>query len=275
VLAAVGIFKEEADRRFALTPLGECLRSDAPEPVGPRASFIGQPEFWLAWGDLLHSVRTGQNAFRHVHGMDMWDCWARNPEAGAVFDRAMVGTSRRVADAILAAYDFGRLACIVDVGGGQGALLAAILARHSMVRGILFDLPQVAAAAEQVLRDAGVADRCQIVGGDFFQAVPDGGDAYLLKYILHDWEDEPATRILRSCRRAITPNGRVLVIEREIGPPNEGAEAKFADLNMLVMTGGLERTREEYAGLFAAASFRLVSSTSTGTDVSVITGVPV
>jgi O-methyltransferase/methyltransferase family protein len=273
-LASVGIFSEDADQRFALTPLGDCLRSDAPEPVGPWAVFIGQPEYWQAWGYLLDSVRTGEHAFRHAHGMNSWEYYARHPEAGTAFDRAMTSRSRRQANAFLEACDFERFACVVDVGGGHGALLAEILARHPLVRGVLFDQPHVVAGAEEVLRAAGVGDRCKVIGGDFFDAVPRGGDAYLLKFILHDWEDEKATAILRNCRRAIVPKGRLLVIEGEVSPPNEGATIKFLDLTMLVHTGGQERTREEWAALFAAAGFRLVGATPTEVQVSIIEGVP-
>ncbi len=274
-LSAVGVFREDADERFALTPLGECLRSDATEPVAPWAVFIGQPEYWQAWGHLLDSVRTGEHAFRHAHGMTTWEYYARNPEAGAAFDSAMTSRSRRQANAVLNACDFKRFACVVDVGGGHGLLLSTILANYPSLRGVLFDQPHVVAGSEPVLRTARVADRCQVVGGDFFEAVPSGGDAHVLKFILHDWEDEQATAILRNCRRAIAPNGKLLVIESEISPPNEGASDKFLDLTMLVHTGGRERTREEWAALFATAGFRLVDATPIEAQVSIIEGVPV
>ncbi len=274
-LASIGVFREDAHRRFALTPLGECLRSDASEPVGPWAVFVGQPEYRQSWGHLLHSVRTGENAFRHAHGMSIWEYRARNPEAGAIFDRAMTTGSRRAANAILKACDFARFACVVDVGGGQGALLAAILAKHPSIRGVLFDQPHVVAGAEPVLRPAGVADRCQVVGGNFFDAVPSGGDAYILRFVLDDWEDEQATSILQTCRRAVGPSGKLLVIEREISPPNEGAEGKLADLNMMVVPGGRERTRDEWAALFAAAGFGLMGVTPVETQANIIEGVPV
>ncbi len=274
-LASIDVFREDADQGFALTPLGDCLRSEAPEPVGPWAVYIGQPEYWQAWGHLLGSVRTGEHAFRQAHGMNTWEYYVRNQDAGAAFDCAMTSRSRRQANAVLKACDFERFACVVDVGGGRGALLAAILAKHPSTRGVLFDQPHVVAGTEQALRDYGVADRCRIVGGDFFEAVPSGGDAYLLKFILHDWEDEQATAILRSCRRAMAPKSKLLVIESEISPPNEGATDKFLDLTMLVHTGGRERTREEWMALFAAGGFRLVGATRTEAQVSIIEGVPV
>src|SRR5688572_7531086 len=202
-LAAVGVFREEPGRRFGLTPLGECLRADAPQPVGPWAAFTMSAPQWEAWGALLHSVRTGENAFRRVHGEDVWAYRARHPEAGAAFDRAMTGMTRLGTEAVLAAYDFSRFRTIVDVGGGHGALLASILGRYPGARGVLFDQPHVVAGAAAVLREAGVADRCEVVSGSFFESVPAGGDAYLLKQIVHDWEDPEAAALLRVCRRAI------------------------------------------------------------------------
>jgi hypothetical protein len=272
-LASVGVFREEPDRRFALTPLGDGLRADAPAPVGPWAAFIGRPYHWQAWAHLLHSVRTGENAFRYVHGEDVWAYRARHPEEGAIFDAAMTGLSRRQTTALLAAYDFGRFGTVVDVGGGQGALVAAILARHPAMRGVVFDQPHVIAGADPVLRAAGVAERCQVVGGSFFEAIPDGGDAYILKSIIHDWADKEATAILRSCRRAIGSDGTLLVVDRVVEPPNEGRLTKFMDLNMLVGAGGQERTRDEFADLFATAGFRLVGVTPTGSNVSVVEGI--
>ena len=186
----------------------------------------------------------------------------------------MTATSRMRAKAALAAYNFGRFGCVVDVGGGRGALLAAILARHPNVRGVLFDQPHVVAEAEQELQAAGVADRCRVVGGSFFDAVPEGGDAYVLSNILHDWEDDEATAILRSCRRAMAGDGTLLAIERKVLPPNEGPEGKFADLTMLVSPGGQERTTGEYAALFAAAGFRLLGAIPTASPWSIFEGVP-
>jgi hypothetical protein len=273
-LAAVGVFHEDGSQRFTLTPMGDCLRSDAANPVGPWAAFIGRPYFWQAWGHLLHSVRTGENAFQHVHCADVWKYRSEHAEEGAIFDRAMTAISRGVIDAVVGSYNFGVFPCVVDVGGGQGALLAGILRSHRAVRGILFDQPHVVAGADELLRKAGVADRCEVVSGSFFERVPEGGDAYMLKAILHDWEDEAAVAILQACRRAIRPGRRLLVLERLIAPPNEQPDAKFSDLNMMVSPGGRERTREEFAALFAAADFRLVAVAPTGTRLSVIEGLP-
>ncbi|MDQ6601971.1 MAG: acetylserotonin O-methyltransferase [Chloroflexota bacterium] len=273
-LASVNVLREEEGHHFSLTPLGDCLRSDAPEPVRGWAAYSGRPYVWNAWADLLHSVKTGGNAFRHLHGMDVWEYRTGHPEENAIFNGAMTALSRRATASVLATYDFARFGRVVDVGGGRGALLAALLARHPKMRGILFDLPHVVANAEQLLRDAGVADRSEVVGGDFFAAVPEGGDTYILRAILHDWEDTEATAILSSCRRAIGAEGRLLVIEWAVGPPNEGRDGKFSDLQMLVAPGGQERTPEEYGTLFAAAGFRLTEVFPTKTGHTIIEGVP-
>ncbi len=273
-LAAVGVFHEDADRRFALAPMGHCLRSDAAQPVGPWAVFVGRPYVRRAWDDLLYSVQTGENAFHHVHGMGVWDYRTRHPEEGKLFDGAMQALSHGVGEAVAAAYGFGRFRRIVDIGGGSGALIAQILAANEAAHGVLFDLPYVVAGAGEVLKPAGVAGRCDIVAGSFFEGVPQGGDAYLLKAILHDWDDKPATTILRVCREAMATDGRVLVIERLMAPANEGPDAKFSDLNMLVAPGGRERSREEFAALLRAAGLRLTRVIDTGTRLSIVEAMP-
>jgi hypothetical protein len=272
-LAGVGVFREEEDRRFALAELGACLRSDAPEPVGGWAAFVGEPYQWQAWGALLYSVRTGANAFRHVHGIDSWSFRARHPELSASFDRAMTSLSRQVVSAVLETYDFGRFGHLVDVGGGNGAVLAAILAKYPTAHGVLFDQPHVVSVAGPILAAAGVADRCQVVGGSFFETVPAGGDAYILKAILHDWEDDPCVQILQTCRRAMAEGTALLVIERELGRPNQDPDPKFSDLNMLVGPMGQERTPAEYAALFAKGGFRFVGVTPSAVGTGVHEGV--
>jgi hypothetical protein len=271
-LAGVGVFREEEERRFGLTELGAGLRADAPDSLAGWAAFVGEPYHRQAWGALEHSVRTGANAFRHVHGTDSWSFREHHPDLSAGFDRAMADLARQVAGAVLAAYDFGRFGTIVDVGGGTGAFLAAILARHPATRGVLFDQPHVVAGAPPVLAAAGVADRCAVVAGSFFETVPAGGDACLLKAILHDWEDEQCVEILRVCRRAMAEGAALLVVERELGPPNAAPDGKFSDLNMLVGPGGRERTPGEYAALFAAAGFRFVGSTPSDVGTGVFAG---
>lgn len=274
-LASVGIVREEDGHRFALTELGDCLRSDAPDSLAGWAAYVGESYHWQAWSALLHTVKTGENAFRHVHGTDVWTFRARNPELSANFDRAMTSLSRQFIGAVLAAYDFGRFATIVDVGGGNGTFLAAILAAHPSTRGLLFDQPHVVAGARPILAAAGVGERCDVVGGDFFESVPAGGDAYLLKSVLHDWEDDECLRILRTCRQAMATGTTLLVIEYELGPPNENPPAKFRDLLMLVAPGGRERTVEEYAALFAAGGFRFVGFTPSAKAMGVFEGIAI
>ncbi len=262
-LAALGIFREEAGQRFTLTELGRPLRTNAHDSVAGWAVLIGRSYYRDAWSHLVESVRAGENAFRLAYGMSVWDYRAQHPEEGAIFDAAMASSSRLVIDSLLAAYDFGRFETIVDVGGGNGALLAALLAEYPKLRGVLFDQPHVVEGVD-------LGPRCEIVGGSFFEAVPDGGDAYLLKWIIHDWEDEESTAILRTIRRT---GGTVLVIERLLGPPNEDPVAKLSDINMLVGPGGRERTLEEFAALFEAAGYRLAGSTSTASSMHVLEGV--
>ena len=274
-LASIDVFHEEPGRQFRLTELGAVLRTDAPESVRGWAAFVGDPSHWQAWGDLLHSVRSGENAFRHVHGMDPWTLRAQRPEDSAVFDRAMTSLSRQVAEQVIAAFDFGRFSSVVDVGGGNGAFLAAILARNPRLRGVLFDQPHVVAGAGPLLAAAGVANRCEVVGGSFFDAVPRGEAAYVLKAILHDWEDADCLRILRVCRAAMTPGTALLIVERELGPANARWEDKFSDLNMLVAPGGRERATAEYAALVEAAGFRFVGVTPSASGRAVFESVAV
>jgi hypothetical protein len=269
-LASVGVFHELDGAWFALTSLGECLRSDAPEPVGAWAAHIGRSYRWQTWAHLLDSVRTGEYAFRQVHGVSAWDYRARNPEENAIFDRAMTDLSRRASQAIVEAYDFGRHTTLVDVGGGRGALLAAILTRYPAVRGTVFDLPHVVAESPPLLEAAGVAERCQVVGGDFFDGVPPGAEAYLLKTVLHDWDDEHAVRILRACRKASSTGGALVIVEWDLGPRNAARDAKFSDLEMLVGNGGLERSLDQYSALLTRCGFHLERSSKTRIGFSVL-----
>jgi hypothetical protein len=268
-VAAVGVLREEDGRRFALTELGEPLRSDVPGSLAGWAEFVGRPVFWQSWGALLHSIRTGENAFQHVHGTDSWSWRAERPEENAAFDRAMVSLTSGANRALLEAYDFGRYSTVVDVGGGSGALIASLLGAHPAMGGVLFDQPHVIGSAHDVLAAAGVAERCSVVGGSFFDGVPEGGDAYLLKSIIHDWEDPEAIAIMQACRRAASDDAVLLLIERDLGAPNETPAAKLSDLNMLVNPGGRERSAEEYAALLDAAGFRLAAATPTAAGLSV------
>jgi hypothetical protein len=222
-----------------------------------------------SWGALEHSIRTGENAFRHVHGTDVWTYRAERPEDSAVFDSAMQGLTSGLNDALARAYDFGRFSTVVDVGGGNGTLLAGLLSHYPALNGVLFDQEHVVAGAAPVLEQ--VADRCRVVAGSFFEAVPDGGDAYVLKSIIHDWEDQESIAILRVVRRA---GGILLLVERRLGEPNEDLGAKFSDLNMLVNPGGMERTADEYAALFEAAGYRFTGETPIADGWAVFEGAP-
>ena len=273
-LAAIGIMRESEDRRFALTPLGGALVSDAESSRNAWAKFVAGPPLWAAWGQLLHSVRTGETGFRRVHGRDVWNFRADNPEDSALFDLAMRENTRGIVRELLLAYDFTQFGHIVDVGGGNGTLIAGILAACRQATGTLLDLAHVVAGAGDVLEQAGVRRRCKVLAGSFFDSVPAGGDVYVLKSILHDWDDPEAQDILHSCRRAMPADARLLVVERTLAPPNEGAEVKFSDLNMLVNAGGRERTSEEFTALLAGAGFELRTTTRLPSSRFIIEAIP-
>ncbi len=268
-LAAAGVYDEQDDRRFALTPLGEGLRTDAPASLRPLARTLTDPALWSAWSHLGHSVRTGDNAFEALHGVDVWTHRQREPEQNAIFNDNMAALSSVVADAVVSAYDFAWVTSVVDVGGGHGVLLEAVLARNEHLTGTVFDLPQ--AVAEEPTADAteDVASRWGAVGGSFFDTVP-AGDCYLLKSVLHDWPDDRCVEILRTCARSLRPGGVVLVVEVLLGRPGHEEAAAFSDLNMLVLPGGRERTEDEYAALFDAAGLRLGRVIHTDSRMSIL-----
>jgi hypothetical protein len=275
-LASIGVFAETEDRRFTLTPLAECLRGNVPNSVREFARFIATPAASQSWDHLMHSVQTGQTGFRKAfNGNNVFDYLRMHPEEAAIFDGAMTDNSRRSAPAIAEAYDFGRFRQLVDIAGGQGLLLATILKRFSGLEGVLFDLPEVIAGAQNALATYGLDDRCKAIGGDFFQSVPAGADAYLLKHIIHDWDDERALTILRNIRKAMQSSGRLLIAEVIIAPGNEPSFGKLLDLEMLVIPGGRERTNDEYRALLASAGFKLAEIHPTTAAASVIEGVPV
>jgi hypothetical protein len=274
-LAALDVYERRADGAFALTDLGAALCRDAPGSVAAWARVVGRPHHQAAWAGLIHSVRTGENAFTALYGETVWQYRSSRPEEQELFDAAMTGVTAAVASAVTAAYDFGRFSRIVDVGGGQGELLATVLQRYPALLGVLFDQPGVVQGAGTLLAEHGVADRCDVLAGDFFQAVPDGADAYLLKSVIHDWADEESIAILRVCRRATPPHGRLLLVEQLLDEGPDPVRAAFSDLNMLVAPGGQERTRAEYGTLLSAAGFRLEDAVATGTDSFVLEGAPV
>ena len=274
LLASEGVFEEREEGRFTLTPLAEPLRSDAPDSLRARAVFDGEEWNWHPWGNLLHSTKTGGSAFDHTYGVAVFDYLKETPEAATSFDSLMAAQTRPWALSVADAYDFADIGTLVDVGGGYGVLLAAILTAHPHLKGVLVELPHVVAGARPKLEEAGLAGRCETVAGDFFQSVPDGGDAYMLKHVLHDWDDDRCVSILNNCRRAISDEGRVLVIEILIALGNEPDYGKYLDLNMLVLTKGRERTEEQYRTLFEAAGFRLSRVVPTGSELSIIEGRP-
>ena len=273
-LAAVGVFHETGNKEFSLTPLGVCLTNDALGSRRNYARWIGTPGQWRSWGNLLHCIKSGESASRFTHGMDAWTYRMQNPEEQAVFDSAMTGNSRSEAQAVIEAYDFSRFGCVVDVGGGQGLLLKEILLAVPATRGILFDQPQVVASADQVFASAGLAQRCQVVAGSLFESIPEDGDLYVMKAILHDWDDRASIDILRTCRRAMSPTATLIVIERVVGPPNEIPEGKFSDLNMMVQYAALERTRQEFHNLLKSGGFEMTEVIPTGSPLSIIVGQP-
>lgn len=273
-LASVGIFAETGERRFRLTPLGKLLRTDSPEALGGYTRFVGHESTWRPWGELGHSVRTGEPAFDHVFAMPIFEYFAKMPEAAAIFDAAMTSISTFESKAVLAAYDFAGIGTLVDVAGGHGLLITSILKANRKMRGILFDLPHVTAGALELLHGRGIADRCQIVSGDFFASIPEGADAHIMKHIIHDWDDERAIQILKNCHRALRPGGKVLIVDAVIPPGNAAHFGKLLDLEMLVLTPrGRERTRAEFRDLLNRSGFRLRRVVPTETHLSVVEGV--
>ncbi|WP_409434383.1 methyltransferase [Mycobacterium sp. SMC-14] len=267
-LASNSVLKLRRDGRFALTRTGRALVSDNPNSVAPMVTFIGHPAHREHWSNLEHSVRTGETAVSKVRGMSFFEYTDTNPELAQVFNEAMTGASSVAIESAVPAYDFSKSKLIVDVGGGHGSLLAAVLRQAPDARGVLFDLPQVVAGADATVAD--VASRCDIQGGSFFSSVPAGGDTYLLKTVIHDWDDEQSLAILRNVRAAIAPGGKVLLFEMVLP---EGAPAHLGlllDLEMLVAAGGQERTRQEYAELLSQAGFKLQRVVPTTSPLAIV-----
>ena len=275
LLAGLGVFSEAPSGSFSLTMLGARLRSDAPASMRSWALLFGAEAFCQPFEHFRHTARTGQPGFDAAHGMPVFGYLAQHPADAAVFDAAMLERTTAFAPSVAAGYDFSGLRTVVDVGGGRGVLLAAILRSHGHLQGTLFELPAVAAGAQAVLAAAGLADRCEVATGDFFHSVPAGADCYLLANVLHDWDDTKATEILANCRRAVTRHGRVLIVERLIpDDPAEAVPALLSDINMLVITGGRERTNSEYGRLLQAAGLRLGSIQPVTFPYGVIEGLP-
>jgi O-methyltransferase domain len=274
-LGDVGIVAELENRRFALTSVGEVLRSDVPGSLRNLATMTGMPFYRDPWTDLYESIRIGEPAFDRVHGAKIFDYLAEHPEDAAIFDAAMTSNSSSEAISIIEAYDFSRFNTIVDVGGGRGGLLAAILAARPHLQGVLFDVPAVVAGAEEVISDAEVVDRCKVVSGDFFDSVPEGGDAYLLSSVIHNWDDDQAVQILGRCRAAMADTACVLLAEVVLPEDAAPSMAKLMDLTMLVMTtGGRQRTEAEFCTLLGRAGLALTRIVPSTSSISLVEAVP-
>lgn len=267
--ASLGIVKRDAEGRFSTTPLGDTLRSGVPGSMRDMAVAETAPGHWLPWGKLADAVRTGERRTPSVLGKEIWDHYAANPDEGRAFDLAMSGFSSLLAPGIAGSIDVPAGARIADVGGSQGELLTALLGAHPGTTGVLLDLPPVIVRARERITKLGLADRVELVGGDFFASVP-SADLYVMKHILHDWDDAQCTQLLTSCARAMKPGGRVLVIELVLPDTDQPGLPPLMDMNMLVMLPGKERTQGEYAALFDAAGLKLTRAIATKTPFVVL-----
>ena len=272
-LASVDVFREHDDHTFALTPLATCLLSDVVGSQRPVAIMMGE-EHYRAWAELLYSLETAKPAFDKVYGQPVFSYLAQHPTAAKIFDGAMTGIHGVETRAMLGAYDFAAFGTLVDIGGGNGSLLSVVLERYPKLQGILFDRADVIERARAHLKMAGLEQRCTTVAGNFFEQVPGGGDAYLMRHIIHDWNDEQSLTILRNCHKAMKPQAKLLLVESVIPPGNEPFFGKWLDVNMLVIPGGQERTEQEYRELFQKAGFQLTRIVPTTMEVSVIEAVP-
>lgn len=270
MLASIGVFTLDNERRFGLTPLGDTLRSSVPGSVRNFAVAETAPGHWQPWGKMYEAIKTGEPMCKPALGMELWDWYSKNPEEGEYFNGAMGDLSAAVSGEVTRIYDFATFQKVVDVGGAHGILLAAILKANPKMRGILFDLQHVTATAGKSLKTQGIGERCEVVTGDFFERVPSGADIHVLKQIIHDWSDEECTTILRNCHEALKLNGKLLLVEMVIPPDNSPSMAQAMDLNMLVLLTGRERTESEYRDLLAAGGFKMERVIPTHSPFSVI-----
>lgn len=270
--ASYGLFREMDNRAFDHTPLSAALRSDAVGSFRPAAEMFHR--VFAAWDGLDHAVRTGEAGCIKVFGEPMFDYIGRHPDLASVFDAGMTAFHGHETDAMLEAYDFSDVRALADIGGGNGSLLCAVLQRYPQMRGILFDLGHVVARARAGMQKLGLEQRCSVIEGNFFESVPPGADAYLLRHIIHDWSDEQSVQILRNCRAVIPLHGRVLLVEFAVPAANQASLGKDADMIMLTFPGGMERTEKEYQALFEQSGFRLTKVTKTKTAICVIEGTP-
>jgi len=273
-LTHVGVFAEDDAKTFRLTPTAELLRSDAPASLRPFALSYGERWWWRPWGRLLQTVQTGAIAFDEEMGQGFFEYLAAHPEAAATFNANMTSMTERDIPELVSTYDFAGDGVLIDVGGGHGVLVSAILQAGKREKVVLFDRAAVIEGARPVLEAAGVAQQCTLVAGSFFDSIPAGGDTYTLKDIIHDWDDDQAIAILRNCRRAMTSDARLLLIERVLPPGGEAAIGKMIDITMMVLTGGMERTEAEYRALLERSGFVLREVTFTHAGTSVLEAVP-
>ena len=270
LLCSRAIFVERRDGRYDLAPMGQALRSDAPNSVRSFALFVGHPAHREHWSLLAAAVRTGDMSLPALRGMDFWEYLDTNQGLAEAFNGAMTSLSEATNAPVLAAYDFSRFGTIVDVGGGHGKFLAGILGQATTSNGILFDLASVADGARELLRTEGVAERCTIETGSFFDSVPAGGDAYVMRAIIHDWEESKALQILRNIHDAMKPDAILLIVELVLPDDASPHPGKLIDLEMLANIGGRERTAAEYGDLLARAGFRMTKVVPTASPASIV-----
>jgi len=269
-LASIGIFTETDAKLFSLTPAAELLLSDHPGSMRDAVIFMGESWHWSVYGEMSYSVKTGKVAWERVHGLEVFPYFQQHPEEYEIFNRAMTSFSTNALPAIVEAYDFGGVKTLVDIAGGHGMLLAGFLKANPQLKGMLFDLPQVIESAPALLAKEGVADRVELKSGDFFESVPEGAGAYMMKFIIHDWDDERALKILQNIHRAAAAGARLLLVEMVVPVGNEPHFSKIQDLEMLVSPGGVERTEEEYRELLAQAGFELRRIIPTKSPLSIV-----
>jgi len=276
-VATVGVFRETDPGRFEQTPMSDLLRTDHPQSIRDFMVFFPDPLHFRCYANLMHCVKTGETAGKPTVGKELFEYLADHPEDSAIFNAGMVNITRLFVPAVLDAYDFGGAQVMSDIGGGHGSVVAAILLRYPKMKGMLFDMPHVVAGAGAYLQSAGVANRCEIVPGDFFKSIPGGADTYIMKNIIHDWDDDRSIAIMRNIRQALgdRPNGKLLLLEFVLPPGNEPNLSKWADIEMLALPGGRERTEQEYSALFAKAGFRLNRVVPSKSPQSVVEAVPV
>ena len=275
MLAMVGIFYQTGENQFQLTPLSETLLSDAPMSLRESAIIEMGEVHYQAWGNLLHTVKTGDIAFDSHFGMNIWEYFEQHPQNAQTFNRYMANSSAMMNEAVSKTDVFADSRRVVDVGGGLGGMITAVLKANPQLEGTLFDAPSVVEKSKDFIAEKGLSERCQTVGGDFFESVPAGGDTYTMRWIIHDWEDAKSIRILKNIRSVMPENGKLVLAEAVVPANGQPQYSKFFDLIMLTMTGGRERTASEYAALLEKGGFKLKRIVPTDTFLSLIEAVPV